>query len=665
MSKDIETLRREIRRHEHLYYVLDKPEISDQEYDGLIRELQAVEAAHPELVTPDSPTQRVGGAPREGFVQAAHSAPMLSLDNALNEGELRDFDRRVRQLLNGESYGYVAELKLDGLSMAVRYERGSMAIAITRGDGSVGEEVTANARTIRSLPLHVKTDRAAFEVRGEVVMPDAAFKRLNADREAQDLPRYANPRNSAAGSLRVLDPSITASRLLDYYAYFLFENGTPARESHWDALAELEAMGFKVNPNRARFEDVDALYGWIAKWETQRDGLPYETDGVVVKVDSIAQQQRLGWTAKAPRWAIAFKFPPRSAETLLEDIGVNVGRTGVITPFAILKPVTVGGVTVSRATLHNEDEIERLGLASGDTVEVLRSGDVIPKVVRVVSHGEQRQPFRMPTECPNCGEPVVRAEGEVASRCINPDCPARLKESVCYFASRGIMDIDGMGEALVEQLVERGLVKSIADLYGLTKEQLAGLERMGEKSADRILRGVEASREKPVTRLIAGLGIPFVGERTAQFLVDEFGGLDAMMAADEETLQTAEEVGPKVAASVHSFFANERNRELVERLREAGLRFTGERKVHTGGPLAGKTLVVTGTLPSLSREEAHAMIEQAGGKTSDSVSKKTSYLVAGEKAGSKLAKAEKLGVEIIDEARLRELVGGLQEMAGG
>ncbi|MFN7926028.1 MAG: NAD-dependent DNA ligase LigA [Bryobacteraceae bacterium] len=650
-------LRDQLRHHEHLYYVLDKPEISDAAYDELMRELQALEQADPDLVTPDSPTQRVGGAPREGFVQVRHSAPMLSLDNALGEGEVRDFDRRVRELLRGEPYRYTGELKLDGLSMAVRFEQGAMLQAVTRGDGSVGEDVTENARTIRSLPLRVKTERPVFEVRGEVVMPNKAFQKLNVDRAAEGLSLYANPRNSAAGSLRVLDPSITAHRQLDFYAYFLLVDGAPACESHWESLEDLHQMGFKVNPRRKRFDSIDEVLPWMAKLEEERETLPYEIDGVVLKVDSIRQQQALGWTAKAPRWAIAFKFAARQAETVLENIEVNVGRTGALTPVALLRPVKVGGVTVSRASLHNEDEIERLGLAVGDTVVIERSGDVIPKVVRVERHGDQRRRFHMPSQCPVCGEQVARAEGEVASRCLNPDCPAKLKETVRFFASRGVMDIDGMGEVLVEQLVDKGMVKSIADIYELKHEQLAELDRMGDKSATRIIRGIEASRTKPLPRVICGLGIPFVGERTAQILAGTFGDLEKIMDADPDSLQAAEEVGPKVAQSIHAYFALEKNRELVKRLKQYGLQFTHHVEKKEGGPLAGMTIVVTGTLPTLSREEANALIEGAGGKAGDSVSKKTSYLVAGEKAGSKLRKAEQLGIPVIDEAKLKELAG--------
>jgi DNA ligase (NAD+) len=650
-------LRNRIRYHEHRYYVLDSPEISDADYDSLVRDLQAIEAAHPSLVTPDSPAQRVGGTPREGFQQVRHSAPMLSLDNALNDAELRDFDRRVRDLLGHSAFRYTAELKLDGLSLAVRFRAGVLVQAITRGDGDVGEDVTENARTIRSLPLRVETEFDDFEVRGEVIMSNRAFARLNQERETQGLPRYANPRNSAAGALRVLDPSITAARQLDFYAYLLLSKGDTIFDSHWSSLDRLAEMGFRVNQSRALCYGLEDLTAFIDRWRHERDNLPYEIDGVVAKIDSIPQQRQLGWTAKAPRWAVAFKYPPSQAETVLYDIEVQVGRTGALTPVAHLRPVTVSGVTVSRATLHNEDEIERLGLAIGDTVVIERSGDVIPKVVRVKEHDAERRPFHMPKQCPVCGEAVVRAEGEAASRCINPDCPARLKETILHFASRGVMDIDGMGEALVNQLVDKGLVNSVADLYALTLEQLTPLERMGEKSANRILAGIEASRRKSLPRLLNGLGIPFVGERTAQILADTFASLDAIAAADLDTLQKADEVGPKVAQSIRSFFDNPRNRALMERLRSAALTFTHEPAKRAGGTLTGLTLVVTGTLPTLSREAAKALIEAAGGKVTDSVSKKTSYVVAGEGAGSKLQKAQSLEVAVIDEARLKELTG--------
>ena len=650
-----EELRQQLEHHEHLYYVLDAPEISDAEYDVLMRELKALEEAHPELRTPDSPTQRVGGQPREGFVKVPHSSPMLSLDNALNEVELRDFDTRIQTLLKGEPYEYVAELKLDGLSMAAQYEGGQLRQALTRGDGRVGEDVTNNARTIRSLPMNLRAKSFAerFEVRGEVVMPNKSFERLNEEQEKEGLKRFANPRNAAAGALRALDPSVTAARRLDYFAYFLLENGKPLLPSHWQSLEQLAAAGFKVNPHRRKCKDLDELLSFIRETEAKRDGLGYETDGVVAKIDSIPQQDKLGWTAKAPRWAIAFKYPARQAATVLENIEVQVGRTGTLTPVAHLKPVTVGGVTVARATLHNEDEIERLGVAIGDTVLVERSGDVIPKIVRVVEQGKDRRPFEIPKHCPVCKGHVVREEGEAASRCVNASCPARLRETLLHFSARGVMDIDGLGDALVDQLLAKGFVHSVADLYELTAAQLLELERMGEKSATKIIKNIEKSRSQPLARVLNGLGIPFVGERTAQLLAGHFGDLDHIANASLENLQEVDEVGPKVAESIAQFFGETRNRELVEKLRRAGIQFTGEKQPKKkSGPLAGLTFVVTGTLPTLKREEAKAHIEAAGGKVAGSVSSKTSYLLAGEDAGSKLDKARELNVPILDEAGL-------------
>ncbi len=651
-ARQIAQLRDKIRRHEHLYYVLDQPEIGDAEYDALMRGLQALEDAHPELASPDSPTSRVGGKPREGFVKVPHANPMLSLDNALNEIELRDFDRRVGELLGGKPYRYVAELKMDGLSMSAIYKGGRFTQAVTRGDGTVGEDVTENARTIRSLPLAVAGKLEAFEVRGEAIMNRAAFERLNAERDEKGLSRFANPRNAAAGSLRVLEPQVTASRRLDYYTYFLLAAGEPAFDSHWRSLDEMAKMGFKVNPHRRLCTGIEEVWAFCAHWESHREELPYEIDGVVVKVDSVEQQRALGHTAKAPRWAIAFKYPARQAVTAVEDIDVQVGRTGALTPVAILKPVEVGGVTVSRATLHNEDEIARLGLAVGDEVVIERSGDVIPKVVRVSALGSYRRPFAMPLSCPVCGGKVVREEGEAASRCINTNCPARLKESILHFASRPVMNIDGLGEALVEQLVDRGFVSSVADIYTITIDQLASLERMGPKSAANLIVNIERSRMSPLPRVIAGLGIRFVGERTAVFLAVQFGSLDAIAAADVNQLQRAEEVGPKVADSIFHFFHEAHNRELVERLRGAGLTFNYETAGGRGGMLAGLSFVLTGTLPTLSREEAKSMIEAAGGRVVGSVSRNTSYVIAGEGPGSKLGKAEKLGIRVIGEQDL-------------
>lgn len=655
----MDDLRALLRRHEHLYYVLDAPEISDAEYDGLMRKLQELEQAHPDLpIPPDSPTRRVGGAVREGFVKVRHSAPMLSLDNALNADELRAFDSRVRELLGEQPYQYAAELKLDGLSMAVHYENGVLTQAITRGDGTTGEDVTENARTIRSLPLRVEAEWPKFEVRGEVIMPKASFEKLNKEREAQGLALYANPRNSAAGSLRVLDASVTAARQLEFHSYFLLVDGQPALPSHWASLEALVRMGFLVNPRRRLCANLDELSAFCDEVGALRDNLPYEIDGVVAKVDSIEQQRLLGWTAKFPRWAIAFKFTARQAETVLEGVDVQVGRTGALTPVARLRPVTVSGVTVSNATLHNEEEIARLELAIGDTVLIERSGDVIPKVVAVTKRPDDRRPFTMPKTCPVCGSPVMRAEGEVASRCLNTNCPARLRESVLHFAARSVMDIDGMGDALVDQLVAKGLVKSVADLYELTVEQLRDLERMGDKSAKKIWDNIQTSKQRPLPRLIAGLGIPFVGERTAQFLADSLESMDALMEAGEPRLMAIEEVGPKIAESIRRFFAESHNQELVGRLRGYGLTFAHQAAVRpAGGPFLGMTFVLTGTLPNMSREDAKAKIEAAGGKVTGSVSRKTNVVVAGDEAGSKLDKARELNIEVWDEATLLDRIG--------
>ena len=655
--REVEALREKIRHHEYLYYVLDKPEITDAEYDALVRRLTELEAKHPELVTPDSPTQRVGGKPREGFVKVNHSSAMLSLDNALDEGELRAFDARVRELLGEEKFVYVAELKMDGLSMAARYRGGIFELAITRGDGTVGEDVTENARTIRSLPLMVERE-GVFEVRGEVVMNRKSFERVNLEREEAGLSRFANPRNAAAGALRVLEPSITASRRLDYYPYFVLDvNGRPVFPSQWQALEWLHQHGFKVNQRRRICRDLDEALAFCNEWEAQREQLPYEIDGVVFKVDSVAQQERLGYTAKAPRWAIAYKYAARQAETEVLDIQVQVGRTGALTPVAHLAPREVGGVTVSRATLHNEDEIARLELEIGDSVIVERSGDVIPKVVRVTKRPHGRRAFHMPAHCPVCGGRIVREEGEAASRCININCPARLKESIGHFASRKVMNIDGLGDVLIDHLVDSGLVKNVADLYDLTEDQLAALERMGKKSAANIIRNIENSKKLPLPRVISALGIRFVGERTAELLAEHFGSLEKIATADAEELQGAEEVGPRVAESIMDFFREPHNHRLVERLKKAGLQFEHAVTRKKEGKLKGLTFVLTGTLPSMTREEAKEKIEAAGGKVTGSVSAKTNYVVAGEEAGSKLDKARTLNIPVIGEPELVELLG--------
>jgi DNA ligase (NAD+) len=666
IEKRIEALREKIRHHEYLYYVLDAPEISDADFDTLMNELKRLEAEHPKLVTPDSPTQRVGGKPREGFVKARHSSPMLSLDNAYSKEELRDWERRVHELSGRTDIEYMCELKLDGMSLALVYGDGRLERGITRGDGSVGEDVTLNVRTVRSVPLSISKDKlkkagipANFEVRGEMLMPLAAFRKLNEERERQGLAVFANPRNFTAGTVRQLEPSITAQRRMDYFAYMLLKDGQTFFDRQSKAMDAMELAGFKVNPNRKLAKNLEEVSKFIQSWEAKREALPYEIDGIVIKVDRTAWQRELGFTGKAPRWAIAYKYAARGGVTQIEDILVQVGRTGKLTPVAALKPVPIGGTTVSRATLHNMDEIERLGVKIGDWVEVERGGDVIPKVVKVVEdkdHPRGRKQFEMPEHCPVCGGNVVRTPGEVDHRCVNANCPAKLQGTILHFASRHVMNIDGLGEALVNQLTERGLIKNVADLYKLTKDDLLQLERMGEKSAENVLAEIAASKKLPLERVIYGLGIRFVGERTAQFLAEHYGALDAIMKAGAEELEEVNEVGPRIAESIGEFFADEHNRKLVSDLRKAGLTFTGQKK-EKGTKLAGKTFVLTGTLAHHTRDEAKKMIEDAGGRVSGSVSKKTDYVVAGNDAGAKLDKARELGVSVIGEEELEELVG--------
>ncbi|ADV81102.1 NAD-dependent DNA ligase LigA [Terriglobus saanensis] len=685
-------LRAEIEHHEHAYYVLDKPEISDAQYDALVNLLKALETEHPELVTPESPTQRVGGKPREGFAKVAHSRPMLSLDNAYNEAELRAWAERVTTSLPAsDAVEYTCEYKLDGLSLALHYENGQLVRGVTRGDGSVGEDVTSNVRTIRSVPLRIAAAKlkaaglpGTFEVRGEVVMPQSAFEELNRQREAAGQAAAANPRNAAAGTIRTIEPSIVAQRRLDFYAYFLLRDGDTLLKSQQATLDALRATGFRVNAQARTVGTIDEVLGFIAQAEAERDGLGYEIDGVVIKVNATALQKRLGFTGKAPRWAIAYKFPARAGVTQLRGVIFQVGRTGKLTPVADLQPIFIGGTTVTRATLHNADEIERLGLKIGDHVSVERGGDVIPKITHVVEdkiHARGTEEIVFPTVCPRCGEPVVREEGEVDWRCVNASCPARLEEELRHFASRGVMNIEGLGESLVAQLLghtvaeavdatagvgegeesvaeaptREALVHSVADIYGLTLEQLMGLERIGQKSAESLLAEIEKSKSAPLSRVLLGLGIRHVGERTAQTLAEEFGSMDALISATEEDLTRVNDVGPKVAEAIREWFANEKNLLLVQRLKDAGLTMTAEKR-ERGTQLAGMTFVLTGTLPTLTRDTAKEKIEAAGGKVSGSVSKKTTYVVAGEDAGSKLEKARELGIAVLDEAGLLEML---------
>jgi DNA ligase (NAD+) len=710
-QQQIEALREEIRHHEHLYYALDQPELSDAEYDLLVNRLKALEAEYPDLVTPDSPTQRVGGKPRDGFVKTPHSRPMLSLDNAYNEAELRAWDQRVRDALpSTEQVRYVCELKLDGLSLALHYvaaPNGSARLerGLTRGDGTIGEDVTSNVRTIRSVPLSVSAAKLkstklpqSFEVRGEVVLPHAAFVKMNEQRVAQGLAPAVNPRNAAAGTIRTLEPNIVAQRRLDFYAYFLLhgeaeEGGElSAKRGEFllpmqsEALAALRTAGFRVNAHARTVDSIDDVLDFIAKADGMRDSLGYEIDGVVIKVDANAQQRRLGFTGKAPRWAIAYKFAARGGITQLEGVLFQVGRTGKLTPVAMLAPVFIGGTTVTRATLHNADEIARLGVRIGDFVEVERGGDVIPKIISVVdnaSHPRGTQEIVFPTHCPRCKTPLVREEGEVDFRCVNASCPARLEEELRHFASRGVMNIEGLGEVMVAQLLghtlaehsaevqsgesgedaeaqaeaptREALIHSIADLYTLTKDQLLTLERIGEKTADNVIAEIERSKGAPLNRVLLGLGIRHVGERTAQALAEHFGNIDDIIRADISTLTAIRDIGPKVAITIHDFFLNERNRALVQRLKALGLTMHAEKRERTS-TLEGLTFVITGTLPNLTRDAAKELIESAGGHVSGAVSKKTSYLVAGEEAGSKLDKAQSLGVPVLDEAGLQALM---------
>jgi DNA ligase (NAD+) len=666
VEKKIEALREKIRHHEYLYYVLDNPEISDADFDKLMQRLKNLESEHPSLVTPDSPTQRVGGKPREGFVKVPHSSPMLSLDNTYNEEELRGWERRVHELTGRSEVDYVCELKLDGMSLALIYEDGKLVRGVTRGDGSIGEDVTLNVRTVRSVPLSIPKERlkkagipAGFEVRGELLMPTASFNKINEEREKNGLPTFANPRNFTAGTVRQLDANITAERRMDFFPYILLQGGRTYFDRHSKTLSALDAAGFKVNPNRKLVHSMEEVWAFIQEWEAKRDSLPYEIDGIVVKVDRTGLQDELGFTGKAPRWAIAYKYAARAGITKLENVRWQVGRTGKLTPVAELSPVSIGGTTVRNATLHNMDEIERLGVKIGDWVQVERGGDVIPKVAKVIDdkeHPRGKVVIEAPEKCPVCGTKVVRTEGEVDFRCVNANCPAKLAGTILHFASRGVMNIDGMGDALVMQLTDRGLVKNVADIYRLTKADLLSLERMGDKSAQNILDEIEASKKLPLERVIYGLGIRMVGERTAQFLAEHFGSMEALEQAGVEELQDVNEVGPRIAESIVKFFSIPANRKLVERLGEAGLAFKGKKK-ERGTKLAGKTFVLTGTLAKYSRDEAKKMIEDAGGKVTGSVSKKTDYVVAGADAGSKLDKAKELGVAVIDEQEMISLVG--------
>jgi DNA ligase (NAD+) len=662
-AKEIKRLREQIRRHEYFYFVADNPEISDAAFDRLVNRLKELEAGHPELVTPDSPTQRVGGAPREGFQEVRHKTPMVSLDNAFSFEELREFDRRVRQLTGREKIDYIGEHKFDGLSLSLQYEKGTLVRGVTRGDGTTGEDVTPNVKTIRSIPLAIDSAllkkaglHGSFEVRGEAIMTRKAFQELNLQQAEQGGKIFANPRNAAAGAIRVLDPKITASRRLDFFAYYILADGRAAKKRLSEVLEALATLHFKASEDWRLCPSIEDVERYIHSWESKREKLAYEIDGIVVKVDEVSLQNELGFTAKAPRWALAYKYPAHQETTVIREIGVGVGRTGVLTPVAFFEPVQIGGVTVSRSTLHNMDEIERLGVHAGDTVLVERAGEVIPHVLKVVKHGAHEKPFRMPEKCPECGTRIHKAEGEVAYRCVNVSCPARRKESLLHFAGRHAMNIDGLGEKIVDQLVEKGIVKDFAGLYKLDLETLAGLERMAEKSAQNLLDEIAASKKNGLARLIYALGIRMVGERTAQLLADHFGSMDKLAEASEEELTGVTEVGPKVAEGILEFFSEPANLKLIEHLRAAGVNLKEERQAPKSAKFAGMTFVFTGTLARRSREEAEALVAAHGGKAGSSVSKKTSYVVVGADPGSKIDKAKDLKVPILDESQFEKLV---------
>jgi DNA ligase (NAD+) len=661
---EIAELREKIRKNDYKYYVLDDPEISDAAYDRLMNRLKALEAANPSLITPDSPSARVGGIPREGFQKVRHARAMLSLDNAFSYDALRDFDRRVRQGIGREKIEYVGEHKFDGLSISLHYKNGVLVRAVTRGDGTTGEDVTPNVKTIRTVPLRIDAAvlkkaklPATFEVRGEVLMTHQAFEAMNRQQEQSGGKVFVNPRNAAAGSVRVLDPSITAQRRLEFFAYYLLVDGEEPYPKHSEALLALKQLQFRASSDWKLCDGIDAVLAYCDTWEPKRGDLAYEIDGVVIKVNSLGIQRELGFTAKAPRWAVAYKYPARQETTVVNDIRVQVGRTGTLTPVAVLEPVQVGGVTVSRSTLHNMDEIERLELQIGDTVLIERAGEVIPHVLKVVKQGAERKPFRMPKNCPECGSAVHRAEGEVAYRCVNAACPAKRKESLLHFASRHAMDIDGLGDKIVDQLVDKGMVRDVADLYSLKLEDVAELDRMAEKSAQNLRDEIAASKKITLARLIYALGIRMVGERTGQLLAAHFSSLDEIAAAKEEQLFDVGEVGPKVAAAIAEFFSEPSNRQIIKKLEKAGVRPTTEKRVLKSQKFAGKSFVFTGGLANRSREEAGALVMSHGGKISGSVSKKTDYVVVGTDPGSKYDKAKELEVPVLTEAEFEKLIG--------
>ncbi|MBO8137187.1 MAG: NAD-dependent DNA ligase LigA [Desulfotomaculum sp.] len=660
VRREVEKLRREIEEHNYNYYVLDNPTIPDEQYDQMLRRLIELEEKYPELKTLDSPTQRVGGQVQEGFEPVKHLVPMLSLDNAFNEEELRDFDRRVRSIINDEPVEYVVELKIDGLAVSLLYEDGRLLRGATRGDGETGEDITENLKTVGSIPLRLRQPVSRLEVRGEAYMPKEAFARLNARREENGEPLFANPRNAAAGSLRQLDPKVTASRSLSTFIYGIGYVEGRQMDTHIQGLQFLKELGFRINPDIQVFKDISGVIEYVKSWQDRRFDLSYVIDGMVIKVNSLKQQKKLGYTAKSPRWAIAYKFPAEKAQTKVEDIKISVGRTGVLTPTAYLKPVKVAGSTVSRAVLHNEDIIKKKNIKIGDTVVVHKAGDVIPEIVEVLAEKRtgSEVDFVYPERCPECGTKVERIEGEAAVRCPNQDCPARNREGLFHFVSRPAMDIDGLGPAVISQLLRAGLIKDAADLYSLKYEDLIKLERIGEKSARNLLNAVEESKNRSLGQLIFALGIRHVGQTAAKKLAKHFGTLQKLAQASRDELLAVPEVGPKMADSIVRWFQQEKNQKLLEKLISAGVNTEDvENKGLENNSLEGTTFVLTGTLREFTRQEAKEAVEARGGRVASSVSKKTDYVVVGENPGSKLKKAQELGIKTVNEEEFKKLLG--------
>ncbi|MEW6455946.1 MAG: NAD-dependent DNA ligase LigA [Acidobacteriota bacterium] len=656
-KKRIFELRELIRYHEKKYYVENNPEISDYEFDQLLKELERLESLYPELSTPDSPTQRVGGEPAEGFPTVRHEIPMLSLDNTYTYEELKEFHNRVKKGLPGQEINYVTELKIDGLSISITYENGKLLRGVTRGDGEKGEDVTLNVRTIRSIPLYIK-EKGKVEVRGEVYLPIKSFEKLNQEREKKEELLFANPRNAAAGSMRTLDPREVAGRGLDSFIYYIFKDGKELRNSHWENILMLRELGFKTNPHARFCKDIEDVIAFCEEWAEKKDKIDYDIDGVVVKVNSISQQKALGATSKFPRWAISYKYPPKQATTRIRDIVVQVGRTGALTPVALFDPVELSGSTISRATLHNEDEIKRKDIRIGDTVLIEKAGEVIPHVVTVIKEkrkGDEKI-FHMPKKCPVCSGETFRPEGEAVSRCLNVSCPAKIKESILHFASRDAMNIEGLGEALVDQLINKGLVKKLSDIYRLKYEDLVELERMGPKSSQNLLDEVEKSKKNDLARLLFALGIRYVGEHIAEVLANNFEDIEELIKADEEGLLNIREIGEKVATSIVLFFSQKENLELIKKLKSFGINMRSVEKIQIKDTLKGKSFIITGALSKYTREEAKNLIERYGGKVVSSISSKTDFLIVGKEPGSKFEKAKELGIKMLYEEEFLKLI---------